>query len=394
MLGMYDVIVVGAGPIGSYAALRLAELGYQVIVLEQKEEPGENICCTGIVSAECLDTFNLDAAILREVKSARFFAPCGQFIRFEREDLRACIIDTAGLDRALIKRAQSCGADCLFSARVVCVSPETDHVSVTADYCGEQKIITARIVVLACGMECQLPEELGMGRITSFAIGAQAEVNTNINEVEVYLDQNLFPGFFGWLVPTSGDSGLAGLITPESPALYLGKFLDNLRAQGKIASAEVDRKFGKIPLGTLPRSSGERILAVGDAAGQVKPTTGGGIYLGLLCTDIAVKCLDRAFSLNDFSSARLSEYDKQWRARLGSELKVGYRMRRFYHKINNRRIDHLFKVAQGDGVAELIAEWPDFSFDWHGALVSEVGKHLAVAAALQPLRGLLRNSNR
>lgn len=391
---MYDVIVVGAGPSGSYAALRLAQLGYQVIVLEQKEEPGENICCTGIVSAECLDTFNLDATIFREVNSARFFAPCGQFIRFERENLRACIIDIASLDRALIKRAQSCGADCLFSAQVLCVSPETDHISVTVNYSGEQRIFTARIVVLACGLECQLPEELGMGRITDFAIGAQAEVNTNINEVEVYFDQNLFPGFFGWLVPTSGDRGLAGLITPKSPALYLGNFLHHLRAQGKIASTEVDRKFGTIPYGTLPRTSGDRAIVVGDAAGQVKPTTGGGIYLGLLCTDMAVKCIDQAFSMNDFSSAGLSLYDKQWRDRLGRELKMGYRMRRFYQKVTNQRIDHLFKVAQGDGIAELIAEWPGFSFDWHGALVSEVGKNLAIAAALRPIKGFLKNSNR
>ncbi len=390
---MYDVIVVGAGPTGSYAALRLAQLGYRVIVLEQKEEPGENICCTGIVSAECLDTFNLDADILREVKSARCFAPCGQFIRLERENLRACIIDTASLERHLMKRAQSCGADCLFSAQVLCVYPETDHISATVNYRGEQRIITARIVVLACGLECQLPEEFGLGRITNFAIGAQAEVNTNINEVEVYLDQELFPGFFGWLVPTSGSSGLAGLITPKSPALYLGNFLHHLHAQGKIDTTKVDMKFGKIPFGTLPRTYDDRLVVVGDAAGQVKPTTGGGIYLGLLCTDMAVKCLDRAFSLNDFSLARLSEYDKQWRARLSRELKMGYRMRRFYHKLTNRRIDHLFKVAQGDGIPELIAEWPGFSFDWHSALVSEVGKHLAVAAAIQPIKGLLKNSN-
>ena len=391
---MYDVIVVGAGPIGSYAALRLAQLGYQVIVLEQKEEPGENICCTGVVSAECLDTFNLDATIFREVKSARFFAPCGQFIRFERDNLRACIIDNASLNRALIKRAQSYGADCLFSARVLCASHGTDHISVTADYCGEQRIFTAKMLVLACGLECQLTEELGMGKITKFAIGAQAEVKTNINEVEVYFDQNLFPGFFGWLVPTSIGSGLAGLITHKSPGLYLGNFLHNLWAQGKIASTEVDKKFGTIPFGTLPRTSGDRTIVVGDAAGQVKPTSGGGIYLGLLCTEIAIKCLAQAFSLNDFSPARLSEYDKQWRGKLGRELKMGYRIRRFYHKINNQRLDHLFKVAQGDGIAELIAEWPDFSFDWHGALVSEVGKHLAVAAALRPLKGLLKNSNR
>jgi len=383
---MYDVIVVGAGPSGSYAALRLAQLGYQVIVLEQKEDAGENICCTGIISAECLDTFNLDAAILREASSARFFVPCGQFIRFERENPPAYIIDRASLDRALKQRAQSGGAEYLFSTRVIDITPESEYVSATVDYRGEQRIFTARIVVLACGLECQLPEKLGLGRITNFAIGAQAEVNTNINEVEVYFDQELFPGFFGWLVPTSSGKGLAGLLVRESPASYMKGFLQRLHAQGKIASTDIDIKFDTVPLATLSQTSGDRIIVVGDAAGQVKPTSGGGIYFGLLCADIAIECLQKAFQENDFSATELSAYDKQWRARLGRELKAGYRVRRFYQRLSNRRIDHLFKVAQGNGIAELIDEWPDFSFDWHAALVSEVGKHLAIAAALRPIK--------
>lgn len=390
---MYDVIVVGAGPIGSFIASRLAELGYRVIALEQKEGVGENVCCTGIISIECFSTFNLDAAIFRKANSAKFFAPCGEFIRLERENPQAYIVDRASLDKSLRERAQRHGADYLFSASVVAVTPEADCVSATVDYHGKQRILTAQAVVLACGSGSRLPEKLGLGKITNFVSGAQAEVDTDIDEVEVYFDQNLFPGFFGWLVPTTPDKGLAGLLAPKNPALYLRNFLHHLQAQGRIASTEADMKFGTIPLSTLPRTYSDRIIAVGDAAGQVKPTTGGGIYYGLLCADIAAECLHQAFLANDFSAARLSSYDKRWRAKLNRELQSGYRARWFYKRLGNRRIDKLISVAQDNGIPRLIAEWPDFSFDWHGLLISQVVKHLALTAPLQPITRLSKHGN-
>jgi geranylgeranyl reductase family protein len=389
---MDDVIVVGAGPIGSFIASRLAELGYRVIVLEQKEGVGENICCTGIISVECFSTFNLEASILREMNSAKLFAPGGEFIRLERGIPQAYIIDRASLDKSLRERAQRHGANYLFSALVVSVTAETDCVSVTVDYRGKQKIFTAQAVVLACGFGSGLPEKLGLGKIANFAVGAQVEVDTlDIDEVELYFDQNLFPGFFGWLVPTKQDKGLAGLLAPKNPALYLRNFLHHLRAQGKIASTEADMKFGTIPLGTLPRTYSDRIIVAGDAAGQVKPTTGGGIYYGLLCADIAVDCLHQAFLADDFSAAKLAIYDKRWRAKLDHELQIGYRVRRLYKKLSNRHIDYLFRVAQDNGVPRLIAEWPDFSFDWHGPLIARVLKSLALAAPLRPIRVLSRH---
>ena len=391
---MDDVIVVGAGPIGSFIASRLAELGYRAIVLEQKEGVGENVCCTGIISVECFSTFNLEATILREMSSAKFFAPSGEFIRLWRGSPQAYIIDRANLDKSLRERAQRHGASYLFSASVVTVTPETDCVSATVDYHGKQRIFTAQAVVLACGFGSRLPEKIGLGKITEFVSGAQAGVDTiDLDEVELYFDQNLFPGFFGWLVPTNHDKGLAGLLVPNAPALYLRNFLHRLRAQGKIASTEADMKFGTIPLRTLPRTYSDRIIVVGDAAGQVKPTTGGGIYYGLLCADIAVDCLHQAFLADDFSAAKLAIYDKRWRAKLDHELQVSYRVRRLYKKLSNRHIDKLISVAKDSGIPRLIAEWPDFSFDWHGPLSYQILKSLAIAAPLQSITALSKHGN-
>ncbi|GAH50045.1 unnamed protein product, partial [marine sediment metagenome] len=275
----------------------------------------------------------------------------GQFIRLERGTPQAYIIDRASLDKSLKQRAQRHGADYLFSAQVITVIPESEHVSATVDYHGKQRTFTAQAIILACGSGSRLPEKIGLGEITNFAFGAQAEVNTiDLDEVEVYFDQKPFPGFFGWLVPTTPDKGLAGLLAPKNPAPYLRDFLYHLQAQGRIASTEAEMKFGTIPLSTLPRTYSDRIIAVGDAAGQVKPTTGGGIYYGLLCADMAAECLHQAFLADDFSAARLSSYDKQWRAKLNRELQIGYRARWFYKRLGNRHIDKLISVAKDSGI--------------------------------------------
>jgi len=374
---MYDVIVIGAGPSGSYTASELASFGYKVIVLERKKDAGENICCTGIISAECFNAFNLDATVFRQASSAKFFAPCGEFIRLYREGPQAYIVDRASLDKSLKERAQGYGADYLFSAPVRAITPEVDYISVTVAHRGKQKTFAAQIVVLACGFGSKFPEKLGLGKINNFVFGAQAEVDViNIDEVEVYFDQKSFPGFFGWLVPTSANKGLAGLLVPEAPDSYLRNFLRRLQTEGKIASAEADVKFGMIPLSSLPRTFGDRIVVLGEAAGQVKPTTGGGIYCGLLCSDIAADCLHQAFLLADFSAAKLSLYDKQWRAKLAHELKTGYRARRFYKKLSNRHVDWLFRLAKDNGISKLVAEQQDFSFDWHRPIILKMLKRL------------------
>ena len=69
---MYDVIVVGGGPVGSYVAYKLAGMGHDVVVLEQKEKLGGRVCCAGIISQECVNSFDIDdSVVLRRVSSAK-----------------------------------------------------------------------------------------------------------------------------------------------------------------------------------------------------------------------------------------------------------------------------------------------------------------------------------
>jgi flavin-dependent dehydrogenase len=121
------------------------------------------------------------------------------------------------------------------------------------------------------------------------------------------------------------------------------------------------------------------VLLVGDAAGQVKPTSGGGIYYGLLCADIAADTLHQALAEDDLSARRLAGYEQRWRKRLGWELRVGYWARRLFERLSNRQLDRLFEVVKDNGIDEALLRAGDLSFDWHGRAILRLIGHAVVA---------------
>jgi flavin-dependent dehydrogenase len=162
-------------------------------------------------------------------------------------------------------------------------------------------------------------------------------------------------------------------------------FLNSLAAQGRIASPEARIVYGGIPLRPLPRTSAAGIVVVGDAAGQVKPTTGGGIYYGLLCAGIAADVLHRAICGSDLSAGALREYDRRWHRLLSRELRIGRWSRWLFEQLNDRQIDRLFQMVQESGFREALLTSPGFSFDWHSRLALRGLRRLGPRAVLPML---------
>lgn len=385
---LHDVIVIGGGPVGSYVAYKLAGMGHGVVVLEQHKQPGEQVCCTGIISQKCITSFAIDEnVILRQTNSAKLFSPSGRLIRLWREQTQACIVDRAALDVAMVGRAQGKGAKYLSNSLVRNLQVGDDRVRVETIRQGERLNLEARAAVIAAGFGSTLVERLGLGRVGDFVIGAQAEVETiGIDEMEVYFGREIAPGFFAWLVPTLPPRALVGLLSRHSPELYLRRLMSSLQAQGKIAWDKAELCYGGISLKPLARTYGERLLVVGDAAGQVKPTTGGGIYYGLLCADIAADTLHQALKGDNLSAKTLANYERGWRKELGRELEIGYYARKFYERLSDKQVDRIFNIIKSHGIDQALLQAEDLSFDWHGEAVMRLIGHQVVSKALRAMK--------
>ena len=367
----YDVVIVGGGPAGSHTARRLAGMGHAVLVLERKQKVGEPVCCTGIVGQECVNSFDIDRnVILREARSARLFSPSGNLLWLKRKETQACILDRAAFDATMVSRAQDDGAEYLMDSPVSDIEVGEDRVKIKASHQQTPVDFEARAAVIATGFGSSLTGKLGLGNFADSVTGAQVEVETlGIDEVEVYFGREIAPGFFGWLVPTSAQTARVGLLSRRQPGLYLRKLLASLLAQGKIASTEARISYGGIPLKPLNRTYTERLIVVGDAAGQVKPTSGGGIYYGLLCAEIAASTLHEALESGDLSAKSLARYERRWRQKLGRELKVGYWARKLFEHLSDRQIDRIFGTVKANGIDKALLEAKDLSFDWHGKAI-------------------------
>ncbi len=378
--------MVGAGPAGNNAAISLASQGYGVTVIDSRENIGDKLC-TGLVGEECFRRYPIDPALVyREINSARVVGPSSEGLRFETPHSVARVVDRVGYVAAFAERAKEAGAQYLLGRRVVRIDQRKDRVSVVTG----DGALEARALVLAAGFGTQLNRQLGLGEASDYVVGIQALVETDgLDEVEVYLGRDVAPGFFAWLVPTQPGYALAGLLVRKNAQDWFARFVSARKTDGTVKELVSKVTCWGIPLRPLGKTFTDRVLVVGDAAGQVKPTTGGGIFYSLLASEIASGTLDQALRGDKLSANRLREYQKDWKSLLSKELEVGYSARRAFEFLGDNQINFLIHQASKNGFVAELANSPDVSFDWHSSMIGKIMGHPTLGGVLKLVNPLL-----
>jgi len=366
MPGRRDVIVVGGGPAGLLAARDLAAAGLSAIVIEEHDRIGVPVHCTGVLGLDAFDELDLPReTVLHTIHAARFISADGSSLLIDHDRVRAAIVDRAAFDEALATSAAAAGAEIRTGCRVRQIDVTPDGVTVSTP----DGLLQARACVMACGANYRFNRRLGLGLPRLFAHSAQREVPfPETDHVEVYLGRQIAAGGFGWLVPfRRGGQPYARVgVMCESRARAAFKTLsDRIGARFDIVPEWGEPRVKILPLAPVERTWSERVLAVGDAAGLVKATTGGGIFFGLLSGRIAADVLTSALAENCLTSTRLREYERRWRARLWPEMRAGLAFRTMAARLNDRAIDALVELARVDGLVPLLKQTADFN--WHGA---------------------------
>ena len=384
VVNRHDVIIIGGGSAGNNTALRLAGLGYDVCVLDGREALGNKLC-TGIVGTACASLYSVERSLVyREATSATMCSPNGRPIRFARQEAQAYVVDRVSYVAGIAERAQQAGAGYLLGHRVTNIHPGDDQVIVSSVRDSQRECHSAKAVVIASGFGTALTRSLDLGALPDYVAGVQAEVETPEDaEVEVYLGSQVAPGFFAWLVPTAPGKALVGLLTRQHAASYLQKLLARLRAEGKLNAPASEPKQWGLPLRPLPKTYSHRVLVLGDAAGLVKPTTGGGIFYSLVTSDLAADTLHQALQQNDLSETQLGAYETSWRGLLQRELDVGYAARRLFERLGDGQLNFLLRAVAGSGLHHDLLTLPTAAFDWHSGAVARLLTHPLVGGFLR-----------
>jgi digeranylgeranylglycerophospholipid reductase len=384
-----DVLIIGGGPSGLRLAGRLAEKGLDVLVLEKKPRVGGNVVCTGIVGKEVFPSFGLDTdSVIQEIREARLVSPFGTAVTYRHSRPFACVVDREKLDSGIAASAVRAGAVLSLGSRADDISVEPGGVRVTVRTSGQESVRhTAAMAVIASGVDYGLQKRAGLSYPRTFLKGAQAEVPIAGRDLTtIFFGRSVAPGAFAWSVP-AGDKARVGLLTRKDPRTLLRKLLhaSSPSAAGDPGPAEIRTKA--VAQGLLARTTGDRILSVGEAAGQIKTTTGGGISYGLLCADLAAEALRECFERSSFGASALAGYEARWRKAIQREILVGYYTRRMCSRLSDGQVEGLFHLAQTDGIIPIIRETADF--DWHSGLIFALLQRLSFMKFFRTMKDTL-----
>lgn len=373
---MHDAIVIGAGPAGLLAARRLAHRGLDVVVFEEHASIGDPVHCTGILAREAFSEFGLPSdTILNELTTARFISPAGHEVVYRTRVVEAVVVDRAAFDARLACEAIAAGARLVRGARVTTVS--RDDAGMTVGVHG-QPAYRARACVLACGGRYGLHRQLGLEVPALLLHTAQREVPVRRpGDVEVHFGSSIAPRGFGWIVPVlrrGHPFARIGVMADDRAPIYFARMVARVAERWGIEPhPPIPPRQKILPLSRISRTFDHRLIVIGDAAGLVKPTTGGGIYYSLLSAMLGGDVLADALGEDDVSSRRLAEYERAWRQRLETELDTQLSFRMLAQRMPDEDIEGLFELARTDGVMPIVRRTA--SFNRHRKLIVALLKH-------------------
>lgn len=345
----FDVIIIGAGIAGSRLAWLLGELNYNVLLIERSEEIKRD---TGIVSVEIENFLPLkESHIKRKVKKIRFISPSHYEFTLKSRKPFCYILKREKFGKWLRKMAEK---NCNFTLEEFIKMKVSSKVEVETN----DNKYRAKIVVGADGAFSKVRK---IAKIESPRIfyGAIYYGNEFADEPVVWVNKNYSNSFFSWFSPPKE----YGIITKYNTKRKLFNFLKNEKLVKEIENNVYIRP---IPIG-FTRSVSNRTILVGDACGQVKPITGGGIVFSLIAAKIAADVINNGIKDGKFSIHTLYEYEKRWKKLLSNEIRLQLVLRKFFTFITNDQVDTFFREF-----GEKIENINNFTYDRILSLIKQM----------------------
>jgi geranylgeranyl reductase family protein len=372
-----NAVVVGAGPTGCFAAIELAKHGVDTTVFEEHSEIGLPSHCAGHLSIRSLKNLGLyslpNNIIENTFSNATFYSPSGSRFSVHLKQPVTCTLNRELFDKFLAEKAQAAGARFRLNSRVSSLLVDNGTVvGINVEKANNIEKVPAKIVVDAEGVGSRLLKETDLSNVSRkklvYSVEAEIENVQNIDRdtVEVFLGKDYASGFYAWIIPLLEETAKVGLATNVGNPKVL---LQKLMAKHPVASKQFIRArirritFHSIPLsGIIQKAYTDGFLAVGDAASQVKPTTGGGVIFGLTCAQIAADVASEAINKSNVSSNFLQQYQKRCIDKLGFDFRVMLQVRKFLDSLSDEKLDHAINVFNRLGVDKALSDVEEIDF--------------------------------
>lgn len=372
----YDVVIAGGSISGLLTAREIARNGNSVLVLEEGFEIGTPDHCGGLVSKTALNDLGINPSqktFDSIISSAQIFSPSGKNITIDSKNQNVVVVSRRELDKQAALQAQKLGAEIMVNTSYM---KKTDSGVKTS--IGD---INCKVVVDCRGVNALLNNDRD-GVLQS----AQYEVYGDWiqdGQVEVYIDQKKYPEFFGWIIPSGNGIGKVGVAGKE---INVSKTMENLLSS-KGNHSIIRKIYAPIWIkGPIKKFTSENLIIVGDAAGQAKPTTAGGIYSCGMGGIVAGKTITKFLETKKISD--LEEYQKIWINKFGKEFEKQTLARRLLRRLDNDSIDKLFNQITPEIIKE-ISEKDDFDFHT-GSIIKLLGLKNSVSVAQTIIGGEIK----
>lgn len=368
----FDVLVIGAGPVGGHTAELVAQAGYSVALVEEHREVGEPVQCGGILTPRVMDIVDCRNTILEEIHGCEFYSPSGRELVVDGGETEALVVDRAAFDREVVKKALKRGAECYLGTQATGVQRENGGVTVSVLRDGIQEELQCTILVGADGVKGNVTRWFGLARPMRVLPGFEAEVvgaKHTEGFVKVFSGREVAPGFFAWIVP-AGHTARVGLCLSQGNAR---EHLDRMFRKGPPAAFLSEAKpvgyiIGGIPIGIAKRTYADNVMVVGDAAFQAKATSGGGIYTGLVCARHCAETAIEALGKGDPSERSLSRYEERWKDDIGKELKRYLLLHKVLSRLSDDQMEEIHGLLGREEVLRTISELGDIDYQWRVVL--------------------------
>ena len=346
---MYDAVVAGGSISGLLAAREIAKNGHSVLVLEEGFEVGSPEHCGGLVSKNALKELGIEPSqktFDSEIECAKIFSPKGKEITINSKKQKIIVINRRELDKQAARQAKDNGAE----------------ISVKTSF---QEKINNGVKTSNGDIECKfLVDCRGVSRLANkdrdgILLTAQYEVYADWikkGQVEVYFDQEKYPEFFAWIIPSGEGVGKVGV---SGRGINVTTKMDEfLKSKGKFST--IRKIFAPIWIkGPIKNFVEGDTVIVGDAAGQAKPTTAGGIFSCGMAGIMAGKAISEALETGKSSSLMI--YEKQWKDKFGKEFEKQNLARKILARLDNDTVNKLFNSITPE-IEKDISNKEDFDF--------------------------------